>query len=230
MVSGARAGSFPVPSSFAASVADPVVKSKTCRQRLWRSEQEVDPGHAATDDAARSLEQRQQDRKPCVCNPSWFLGDPGINPLFKCRLEHGIAYPPEVKDALSKIKEIPDRVHGLRATKRLKRILSAAAIADITTHPFLGDSEPVHFPFLVLEAKSEKGADSLMDAELQTAFSIRELLLIQENLRLAAGEDADGHADPLVWFLCNKGEDWSVSIGYIETEKDCKHFVSPLLP
>ena len=159
--------------------------------------------------------------------------------MFDYHAEEGIAYPPEVRSELSKCQGIPDRVYGLRATRRLERILSSAdkrpsasgqCIGDtIVTHPFRGDSEPIHFPFLVLEAKSEKGSDSLSDAAYQSAFSIRELLLLQEKLRVAAGEDPDWDTGPLVWFLSNKGEEWKVCIAYMETEYECKHFVSTRL-
>jgi len=70
------------------------------------------------------------------------------------------------------------------------------------------------FPFLVLEAKSEKGAESLSRAADQTAFAIRELLLIQEDFRVAAGENAEWDSGPLVWFLSFKGEEWKVCIAH----------------
>lgn len=175
-----------------------------------------------------------------MCEPNEPRDDSGINPLFDYHAEEGIVYPPDVKSELSKCKGIPDRVYGLRATRRLERILSSAdkrrpasgqCISDtLVTHPFVGDSEPIHFPFLVLEAKSEKGSDSLTDAAYQSAFSIRQLLAIQEGLRVAAGEDADWDGGPLVWFLSNKGEEWKVCIAYIERKNDCKYFVSTRLP
>jgi hypothetical protein len=160
--------------------------------------------------------------------------------LFDYNFGEAIEYPPEVQAVLPKRKAIPDRVYGLRLTRRLERILSCPdkrhsaadpesdqCIGDtIRSHPFKGDSEPARFPFLVLEAKSEKGSDSLSDAAYQTAFSIREMLSIQEELREAAGEGPDWRAGPLVWFLSNKGEDWKVCIAYIETANGRKNFVS----
>jgi hypothetical protein len=139
---------------------------------------------------------------------------------------------------LSKSKAIPDRVYGLGLTEQLGRILfcpdkrhsgsdSERCIADtIRSHPFKGDSEPARFPFLVLEAKSEKSSDALSDAANQTAFSIREMLLVQEGLREAAEEGPEWEAGPLVWFLSFKGEDWKASIAYIEIEGNRKHVVS----
>lgn len=156
-------------------------------------------------------------------------------------MDEAIAYSPELKAEMSKGKEMPDRVYGLRATRRLEHILSSTdkrhsasgqCIGDsITTHPFTKDDvEPVHFPFLVLEAKSEKGPDSFSDIASQTAFSIRELLMLQENLRVAAGEGPEWEAGPLVWFLSYKGEEWRVCIAYMKAENNCKHFVSICSP
>jgi hypothetical protein len=140
---------------------------------------------------------------------------------------------------MSKRDEKPDRIYGLRTTRRLEHILSSIdkrssaggqCIGDsIASHPFRGDEEPAHFPFLILEAKSEKGADSFTDMEYQTAFAIREMLVLQDNLRVAAGEGREWDAGPLVWFLSYKGEEWKVSVAYMETENERNHFVSILL-
>ncbi|KAL2192920.1 hypothetical protein P885DRAFT_5162, partial [Corynascus similis CBS 632.67] len=213
------------------------VACRRCRGRLWRSEKEVNPGNQAGE-TARRLRERQQEREPCTCdaNDDWDdKAETGINPLFDYHIEEGIVYPEELKAELSrKRNEMPDRIYGMRATKRLERALncldkrpsaSGQCISDsITTHPFGGDAEPVHFPFLVLEAKSEKGAESLSRAADQTAFAIRELLLIQEGLRVAAGEDAEWDAGPLVWFLSFKGEEWKVCIAYVSVENGSQYF------
>jgi hypothetical protein len=124
----------------------------------------------------------------------------------------------------------------LRLTKRLERLLwsedkrqsaaGACIVDNLRSNPFREDGQSILFPFLVIEAKSEKGADSFSNIEAQTAFSLRELLVIQDNLRLAAEEDQDWDGGPLVWFLSYKGEQWRVSVAYIETENDCKHYVS----
>ena len=124
----------------------------------------------------------------------------------------------------------------MRATRKLERVLSSIdkrysasgqCISDsIRSHPFREDAEPVHFPFLLLEAKSEKGPDSLSNAAYQTAFSIRELLLLQDDLQLAAGEGPEWDAGPFVWFLSYKGEEWRVCIAYVDKESDGMLFVS----
>ena len=132
-------------------------------------------------------------------------------------------YPPALQSELPKSKEKPDRIYGLRRTKRLDRLLDSAdkrpsmagkQIEDtLRSCPFRADGEPIIFPFLVLEAKSEKSADSFSDIEIQTAFAIRELLIIQDDLRQAA----EGSQDyPLVWFISYKGEQWRVHAANIE--------------
>lgn len=46
-----------------------MVISRNCRGRLWRSEQEVDPGgDEAVEASAQRLRQRQKDRAPCMCD------------------------------------------------------------------------------------------------------------------------------------------------------------------
>lgn len=130
-------------------------------------------------------------------------------------------------------------MYGLRATRRLDRLLSSidkrpssagkCLGKTIRSHPFNEDAEPIHFPFLLLEAKPEKSSDSFSDAEDQTAFSIREVLKLQDKLRSAAGDSTEWDAGPLVWFLSFKGEEWRVCIGYIDTQSSVRHYVS-LLP
>lgn len=51
--------------------------SKTCRGRLWRSEEEVAPGNTTQTDASEgdglpSLQARQGRRKPCQCPTTGF--------------------------------------------------------------------------------------------------------------------------------------------------------------
>jgi hypothetical protein len=147
-------------------------------------------------------------------------------------------HPQEVGDELPKKSEKPDRVYGLRRTKRLERLLlwsenkhtafGGKMIGDsIKSSPFRPDGEPIVFPFLIVEAKSEKAKDSFSDIEIQTAFSIRTLLQLQQDLRDAVGaqEHPDSDLRPLVWFLCYKGETWRVSAGYIERKKGVSNYV-----
>ena len=100
-------------------------------------------------------------------------------------------------------KQRPDRVIGLRLTKTLaERIASDRFRTNIHT-PFLG--KDVFYPFLVLEAKKEKGlGPGFTGIEHQTAFPIRNFLKLQQNLRQETGVDFPC----LVWFFAFRGEEW----------------------
>jgi hypothetical protein len=126
--------------------------------------------------------------------------------LFDNRAQEAIVQEIALQFVMQK-KEEPDRIYGLRLTKRLERRLQwtedkrAAARGKIIggsihSAPFRPDGERIVFPFLALEAKSEKGRDSFSDIETQTAFTIRSLLTLQEDLRRAAGEDSEWESGP----------------------------------
>lgn len=95
----------------------------------------------------------------------------GLNPLFSDRAQEVVLHDAPLQSELPK-KGHPDRVYGLRATKNFERLLKELSIRmephstgdrglqDLKTSPFRQDGDPLLFPFLVLEAKSEKGADS----------------------------------------------------------------------
>jgi hypothetical protein len=122
-------------------------------------------------------------------------------------------------------------------TKRLERLIlwsedkrpssGGRTIGEcIRTSPLNADGgEPVIFPFLVIEAKSEKGRDSFSDIEVQTAFSIRTLLKLQQDLRDAAGYDNESEASPLVWFFSYKGEQWRVSAAFVRNGRRIRSYV-----
>ncbi|KAF4466992.1 hypothetical protein FALBO_6141 [Fusarium albosuccineum] len=199
------------------------IACRNCRGRLWRSEQEVIPNSQQIEDDINSLEARQSRRQPCACDTNGYNNDyheQGISPLFDDRAEQGIVYAPELQAEMPQRENRPDRVYGLRVTRRLKRLLPKLLGRPIgealKTTPFRAEGEPIVFPFLIIEAKSEKGADSLTDAEVQSAFAIRQLLLIQRELAQAADEDGGWDGGPLVWFLSYKGESWRVSAAYID--------------
>ncbi|OCL07705.1 hypothetical protein AOQ84DRAFT_294587, partial [Glonium stellatum] len=69
---------------------------------------------------------------------------------------------------------------------------------------------PLLFPFLVLEAKGEKGTENFGHMEIQTAFPIKNALELQYNLLKTHGNTMDVPGGPLVWFLAYRGEDWRV--------------------
>ncbi|KAF5004166.1 hypothetical protein FDECE_9304 [Fusarium decemcellulare] len=213
------------------------VSCRRCRGRLWRSEQEVAPAsttlaqNSSAPLGARDLKKRQQMRQACVCHSLRHredLTEQGISLLFDDRADEAIVYNEELKSQLPKREERPDRVYGLCRTRRLDRILcmndkqsgsEGKSIEEtLPTTPFRVDGDGIIFPFLILEAKSEKGSDSFTDIEVQTAFAIREVLSLQHGLYRAAIDRKDNSSGPLVWFLSNKGEQWRVAIGYVDSE------------
>jgi hypothetical protein len=118
--------------------------------------------------------------------------------LFDDRAQEVIVHDRTLQSEMQK-REKPDRVYGLRMIKRLERLLlwtedkrpasGGKTIGEsIRRSPFRHDGEPiVFFPFLALEAKSEKGRDGFSDVETQTAFTIHALLSLLEDLRKAVG-------------------------------------------
>lgn len=160
--------------------------------------------------------------------------------LFDDRAQEAILHEAALQAVMQKKEEQPDRVYGLRKTNRLERLLcwtedkrveaGGKMIGEsVQSTPFRPDGEPIIFPFLALEAKSEKGRDAFSDIETQTAFTIRSLLTLQENLRIAAGEDSEWESGPLVWFLANKGEQWRVAAAYIDYKSGIRNYVSAIV-
>ncbi|KAI1031302.1 hypothetical protein LB504_000118 [Fusarium proliferatum] len=185
--------------------------------RLWRSEQEASSARDPADDDFNSLRARQKRRQPCMCSSNDVARDifeQGTSPLFDDKAEQAIIYPPELLADLPKREERPDRIYGLKATKRFRRLLGS--VPGTRTTPFKPDGEPIIFPFLVIEAKSEKAGYNFSDIQIQTSFVIRELLSIQQGLAAAAEEDQDWDAGPLVWSLSYMGEQWRVSAAYTQ--------------
>ncbi|KAG5744247.1 hypothetical protein H9Q70_013048 [Fusarium xylarioides] len=202
------------------------IACRICRGRLWRSEQEVTANTQSRNSIndPNSLQARQRRRQPCECNPSDLsrdIQDQGISPLFDDRAEEAIQYARELLDQLPTREERPDRVWGLQNTKRFARLLQLNR--NIRSSPFKPDGEPIAFPFLIIEAKSEKGSDAFTNIQTQTSFAIRELLMIQQGLARAADEDVEWDAGPLVWFIAYKGEQWRVHTAYVD-ERDGKVF------
>ena len=107
-------------------------------------------------------------------------------------------------DGLSAIGGIPmkpDKLIGLRNTARYRQSISLHA-PNIEYTPTA--NKDLLFPFLVLEAKREKGAPGFRAVEMQTAFAIRSLLGLQDGLRRASQDVLQ----PLVWFLGSQGDLW----------------------
>jgi hypothetical protein len=96
----------------------------------------------------------------------------------------------------------PDRVFGLAHTVVLNQHIVARW--DIRHSPFADGK--ILYPFLTIEAKSEKGSPGFESVETQTAFPIRTFLQLQQNL----SDSTRMKMDPLVWFFANQGDEWRV--------------------
>ena len=143
----------------------------------------------------------------------------GTNPLFDDRAQELIIHDDALRSELP--KQQPDRIYGLQATRNFKDLLSqqmprASTRTGLTTvgdlvrsTPFKAASDPLLFPFLVLEAKSETSPNGFDDIQVQTAFPIWALLKLQEDLQ-SQMVDSRSCFDPLVWFFASRGDAWRV--------------------
>jgi hypothetical protein len=161
--------------------------------------------------------------------------EPGLNKLFHDRADELIKY--QGQDPLADEKEKPDRICGLRNTGKFERVLNSAEDKrpefrgqllweSIEHSPYKGDGESALFPFLVLEAKAEKGNCGFGDIQTQTAFAIQKLLKIQHGLKTATGSESQWGSGPLVWFLASCGEKWRVAAAYVQAKGNVPHYVS----
>ncbi|KAH0829784.1 hypothetical protein FOPE_10126 [Fonsecaea pedrosoi] len=151
--------------------------------------------------------------------------DEGLNPLFDDRADEEIQYENEIRAKVTKGKK-PDRIVGIRLTKRLDRILHETEGPDgnlivdsIRTSPFKPFIKPLLFPFLLIEAKSEKSPDAFSKIDAQSGFALRNLLQLQRNLVHATAENRHSSVKPLVWYLAYRGEQWRLSGAYVEETK-----------
>jgi hypothetical protein len=120
----------------------------------------------------------------------------------------------------------PDQVYGIQQTREflkyaqsLRPSSSKAMAHEITYYstlekemsPFhqrdIGDTLQLIFPFLIGEAKTERGSDFRSCLE-QTAFPIWRLLKLQEGLVQRSGNKLVELGGPLVWFFANRGALW----------------------
>lgn len=148
----------------------------------------------------------------------------GTNSIFDDRAEEAAGHNPVEGLALPKKK--PDRIYGLRATKIFEILLSKPmdfpstvacnTIGDlVATSPFKYEPDPLLFPFLVVEAKSEHSPNGFDDIRVQTSFPILLLLKLQEKLQEKAANQISG-PPPLVWFFAYRGDAWRVYTCYIK--------------
>jgi hypothetical protein len=146
----------------------------------------------------------------------------GLNKVFGDRADDLIIHGGEAADELRPRK--PDRVYGLQQTKRFEEVLGKIATGiqiynrkQIEITPFGERKDPIIFPFLISEAKTERG-DSFESCERQTAFPIWRLLKLQHGLRHLSKRRVDELGGPLAWFISNRGEDWRVYGCYTDIE------------
>ncbi|KAK5062685.1 hypothetical protein LTR84_004758 [Exophiala bonariae] len=171
-----------------------------CYKFRWKPYTEAMPVNA---DARERLEKEISRRRPCLCSElqlSEIKVKDTLQSEFSRELEKAIIHE-DVLD-LEKAglkKQMPDTVIGLGQTP------SFAEYAPLITRrhsPF--EPANVLYPFMVLEAKSEKAPDSWGSIERQSAFALRTCLELQKNLRRDTGVEFQC----LVWFFAFKGDEW----------------------
>ncbi|KAL4882514.1 hypothetical protein BJY04DRAFT_227141 [Aspergillus karnatakaensis] len=201
------------------------VSCPTCRARLWRSE--IEAATEASNAQALSLEERRERRMPCRCPDGAGQNEDfhGVNEIFSDRAETSIHYNPPLQIGAGRRKpkkyEQPDRVYGLNETRNFTNLLASTNIRaptesysrsirdTIEASPFKGDRKPLLFPFLLLESKSGLVGDTA-GAEMQSVFAVRQLLQVQNELRLMTGAESEWQSGPFVWFLTHHGEKWYI--------------------
>jgi hypothetical protein len=164
-----------------------------------------------------------------------------LSDLFTCRIEETCIAP---DPSSSEPKKKPDRIHGLQRTKNFDNVLESVyaheaesrttpprlveEIIKTTINPDNGGS-PSLFPFLILEAKREQGAENFEKMEIQTSFPIKHALKLQYDLLRTRGNNMDVPGGPLLWFFANRGEDWRVYAAHIHEEEGRTKYVSKYL-
>src|SRR5271156_748325 len=163
----------------------------------------------------------------------------GTNSLFDDRTQEVIIHDPLIRSQLP--KQEPDRVYGLQATKNFDQLLSKTASGSlgasngttireiVRSSPFKEGIEPLLFPFLILEAKSESSSHGFGDMQIQTAFPIYALLKLQEGLQEQATASELG-AIPLVWSLANRGDAWRVYGCFVSNSENSTYVRVCLFP
>ena len=94
----------------------------------------------------------------------------------------------------------PDGVYGLAMTLSFAHYVNRGG--RLKYSPF-SDGNPL-YPFLIIEAKSEKSEDGFVSVEQQSAASLKECLDLQLQLTNETGVPLS----PLVWFVGYRGDEW----------------------
>lgn len=100
----------------------------------------------------------------------------------------------------------PDRVFGLR---------TPSTVAPNDIHFPAEGREQLLLPFLVVEAKKERGAPGFRSILFQTAFPVRRFLRAQAEI-----DSRDSLCEPsLVWFFAYQGDIWRLHAGTLDRDK-----------
>ncbi|EAU36075.1 predicted protein [Aspergillus terreus NIH2624] len=150
------------------------VDCHVCNERLWISDFQAVPSCPM---AAEKLQQVRAARSLCRCSKAMRAK------VIKRVLPH----------------HKPDRILGLRKANEIKDLLEANP--DITSAVTKAGTDLV-FPFLVLEAKSEKDTDGFEAIERQTAFPIRAMVNIQKDLESVSAVPVDPLRIIDLWHGC----------------------------
>jgi hypothetical protein len=158
-----------------------------------------------------------------------------LNHNFDYRADEFIIHGGEANFELRPRK--PDRVYGLQQTKfftQARQVITARIQDQVTEEPELDESfktfqftpfedraRPLIFPFLISEAKTERG-DSFDACERQTAFPIWTLLRLQEVLQARSKQSLTEQGGPLVWFFANRGEEWRLYGCFTDVDEDSR--------
>ena len=160
--------------------------------------------------------------------------------IFSDRAEASIKHNPSLeihkRNRSRQEREEPDRVYGLRKTDNFKLLLDSIDRRSLDesnprllgesleTSPFGDETDPLLYPFLILEAKSDQRGDTAA-VEMQTAFVIRRLLMLQQSLQDAASRESHWKSNALVWFISWFGERWNVSSSFINNSNGTMQYV-----
>jgi hypothetical protein len=170
-----------------------------------------------------------------------YSGDEGIREIFTSWISEVVVHKRATPNTGKPIELKPDRIVGFAATSSLKELLQrsyAHGTFEDSQRPTLKEllktsinrekgGEVLHFPFLILEAKAEKGSDGFKSIEVKTALPIMQALNCQYELMKIPGNTAEVPGGPLVWFFANRGEHWRVYAAYIiENEEEKPTYVS----
>jgi len=163
-----------------------------------------------------------------------------MSDIFSSRIQETVCQTGETDHGSYNPKKEPDRIHGLQKTKNFEKLLSEYYVHEATPEPSLkpledilkvsinpdNGGEPLLFPFLILEAKSEKGNENFEHMEIQTAFPVRNALKLQHDLLKMPGNTMYVPGGPLVWFVATRGEDWRVYAAFVHEEEGRPNYVS----